>query len=392
MGYTIEDMLVSGKDRYKIELKAGRNGWSNSISWLLMVEDMTILQHFSGKELAVTTGLGFQTEEALMALVRSLHERSAAGLLVNTGYYVKEIPASVLSFCDKNDLPLLIVPWEIYLGDLIKDASIRIFLTSEADEQISAALIRAIEQPQDRKKYEPELRAYFDLDGTFQVALVTTEGLDRMDTVERRRLAYRMQIFLGGLTHNGHFFYYDSCFVIIMNALTQAQCREILEEFAERVRKRMYDKPVYIGVSDPVTDIGNLRKAYRRARAAAGMAQAQKITPVYFGDMGVYRLLYMVDDMELLKSFCYETLGPVLEYDAAHGTEYMKTLEAFLNCEGSIKAVSEQLYVHRNTILYRVQAIKKLLPISLDDPQNHLTLRIACMLQSVLSGRSTLSP
>ena len=122
------------------------------------------------------------------------------------------------------------------------------------------------------------------------------------------------------------------------------------------------------------------------------MAQAQKITPVYFGDMGVYRLLYMVDDMDLLQSFCYETLGPVLEYDAAHGTEYMKTLETFLNCEGSIKAVSEQLYVHRNTILYRVQAIKKLLPISLDDPQNHLTLRIACMLQSVLSGRSTLSP
>ena len=76
MGYTIEDMLVSGKDRYKIELKAGRNGWSNSISWLFMVEDMTILQHFSGKELAVTTGLGFQTEEALMTLVKSLHERS----------------------------------------------------------------------------------------------------------------------------------------------------------------------------------------------------------------------------------------------------------------------------------------------------------------------------
>ena len=390
MGFTIEDMLIVGGDRYKIELKAGKNSWSNSISWLLMVEDMTILQHFSGKELAVTTGLGFQTEEALLSLVKSLHARSAAGLLVNTGYYVKEMPPSVISFCDQNDLPLLIVPWEVYLADLIKDMSIRIFLQSEADEQITAALIRALEKPEERNRYESDLLSVFDLDGSFQVALVTTGGLDRMDTVERRRLSYRMQILLTGLTHNGHFFYYDGCFVIIMNALSDPQCREILGEFADRVKKRMYDLSVYIGVSDPVKDIQNLKKAYRRAKAASGMALSRKASPVYFAEMGVYRLLYMVDDMDLLESFCYETLGPVLEYDAAHGTEYMKTLETLLKCEGSIKAISETLFVHRNTILYRIQAIKKLLPISLDDPQNHLTLRIACMLQSVLSGKSTL--
>ncbi len=390
MGFTIEDMLIVGGDRYKIELKAGKKGWSNSISWLLMVEDMTILQHFSGKELAVTTGLGFQTEETQLALVKSLHERSAAGLLVNTGYYVKEMPPSVVSFCDQNDLPLLIVPWEVYLADLIKDVSIRIFLQSEADEQISAALIRALEKPEERNRYEADLRAIFDLDGTFQIALVTTGSLDRMDTVERRRLSYRMQILLAGLTHNGHFFYYDGFFVIVMNALAESHCREILGEFSDRIRKRMYDLPVCIGVSDPVTDIQNLQKAYRRARAAAGMALARKTSPVYFAEMGVYRLLYMVDDRELLESFCYETLGPVLEYDASHGTEYMKTLETYLACEGSIKAVSESLYVHRNTILYRIQAIKKLLPISLDDPQSHLTLRIASMLQSVLSGRENL--
>ena len=34
MGFTIEDMLIVGGDRYKIELKAGKKGWSNSISWL----------------------------------------------------------------------------------------------------------------------------------------------------------------------------------------------------------------------------------------------------------------------------------------------------------------------------------------------------------------------
>ena len=62
MGFTIEDMLVVSQDRYKMKMIAGNGGWSNSISWLMMLEDLTIIHNFTGKELAVTTGLGFQRE------------------------------------------------------------------------------------------------------------------------------------------------------------------------------------------------------------------------------------------------------------------------------------------------------------------------------------------
>ena len=205
MGFTIEDMLVVSADKYHMKLEAGEKGWSNSISWLLMLEDLTIIQNFSGKELAVTTGLGFQTEEKMLDLVRELSWHNAAGLIINTGYYIRVIPEEVRKLCDHYDLPLLTVPWEVYLADMIKDMSIRIFLQSSTDEQISAALISAIESPGSRDLYEKELLPHFDLDGTFQTALITTGNLDSMDTVERKRIAYRMQLYLTNLTHNGHF-------------------------------------------------------------------------------------------------------------------------------------------------------------------------------------------
>ncbi len=383
MGFTIEDMLVVGSDRYRMELKAGRTGWSNSISWLLMLEDLTIIQNFSGKEMAVTTGLGFREESAMLDLVRALSAHNASGLIVNTGYYIMDLPASVIEYCDQNDLPLLTVPWEVYLADMIKDFSIRIFLQSSTDEQISAALIRAIEEPRERSRYAPDLLAHFDLDGTFQVALVTTGDLDSMDTVERRRLSYRMQLYLTNLTHNGHFFYYDSFFVVVMNAMTDAQTSEILEDFALRARRRMAGRPLYIGVSDQVTDIENLRTAYRRAKAAVCMSQIRGTSPVRFARMGVYRLLYMVDDRALLHAYVEQTLGPVLAYDAAHGSDYLRTLESFLRCDGSIKAMSEELYIHRNTILYRMAAIRRLLGNTLDDPDQRLACRIACMIRGM---------
>ena len=203
MGYTIEDMLVVSQEKYQMELIAGHSGWSNSISWLLMLEDVTIIHNFRGKELAVTTGLGFQTEESLLELVELLSEKSASGLIINTGYYIKIIPKSVTDYCNENGLPLLTVPWEIYLADMIKDLSFRLFLQSTADEQISAALISAIEHPEAKERYHDELLPYFDLDGSFQIALATTGNLDRMDTVERKRMSYRMQIYLTNLTLTG---------------------------------------------------------------------------------------------------------------------------------------------------------------------------------------------
>lgn len=92
MGFTVEDMLIIARDKYKMELVAGQNGWANSISWLLMVEDTTIMENFKGKELAVTMGAGFRTEQDLLSLVEILDRHHAAGLVINTGYYVKEIP------------------------------------------------------------------------------------------------------------------------------------------------------------------------------------------------------------------------------------------------------------------------------------------------------------
>ena len=47
MGFTIQDMLILSKDQYQMELIAGKNGWSNSISWALMLEDIATINHFA---------------------------------------------------------------------------------------------------------------------------------------------------------------------------------------------------------------------------------------------------------------------------------------------------------------------------------------------------------
>ena len=380
MGFTVEDMMVVSKDRYRMKLVAGSSGWSNSISWLLMLEEITITHNFTGKELAVTTGLGFQDTPSLMALARQLVKHHSSGLLINTGRYILEIPEELTAFCDANDFPLLTVPWDVILADLIKDLSIRIFLQSDTDEQITQALIHAIEYPQDRDDYSRHLLSHFDIDGTFQVVTISTGDLDQMDTVDRRRLSYRMHLYLSNLTHNGHFFYYDSVFVLVINALTDEEVRRIVTGFERNLHNRMPDRRIVTGISDPVMDISRLQTAYRRSRAALDMAWDFGRDIQYFADMGLYRLLYLLSDHDLLADMSVRQLLPLIEYDRKHNSEYVLTLENYLLCGGSIQAAADAMFTHKNTILYRMGNIRRILGTDLETQEDRMKYQIACLI------------
>ncbi len=380
MGFTVEDMRIVAAEKYKMELVAGRNGWANSISWLLMVEDTTITDSFVGKELVVTTGLGFKTEDKLIELIKILNDHHCAGLVINTGPYINRIPIDVMKIADKYDLPLLTVPWEVSMAEMIKDLTVRIFLQSQTDEQLSSAFIKAIEHPAARDEYREELSTSFDVDGRFQVAAFTTETLDSMDTMDRKRVGYRLQIYLENISHNAHFLYYDGLFLLIFNAVDDGPRDEIIDGFLVRVKNRMADRDVFVGLGSAVTDVENLEISYKRARYAAKYAMRYKEPIRRFDDLGLEKILYSVSDRLIPKEMGEDLLKPIIEYDEKHDSDLVKTLKLYLKNNGSIGKVSEEMFIHKNTILYRMGKIKELLSCDLEDGDERLKYYLATLI------------
>lgn len=74
--------------------------------------------------------------------------------------------------------------------------------------------------------------------------LITTEGLDSMDTLDRKRIGYRLQIYMENVSHNAHFFYYNGYFAVIMNEVSETQKEDIIQGFLMRTRHRMPDKTI----------------------------------------------------------------------------------------------------------------------------------------------------
>ena len=62
----------------------------------------------------------------------------------------------------------------------------------------------------------------------------------------------------------------------------------------------------------------------------------------------------------VLRSFTERLLGPLAEYDARHHAELLPTLRSFLACDGSWSACASRMYVHVNTVRYRIGRIEAL--------------------------------
>ncbi len=157
----------------------------------------------------------------------------------------------------------------------------------------------------------------------------------------------------------------------------------------EEIRRRLPHLLVSVATGCTVTDPSNLHQTYQEAQDAMVVGRAL-YTPgfcVRYDDLGFYRLLFEVPT-ERLERYCDDILGPLLEYDRRRNGSLVKTLDVYLGCGCNSARAARQLYVHYNTLRYRLSQIK-LLTGPLDGYRaRRLTLEVALQAREVVTSRS----
>ncbi|MDQ7025960.1 MAG: helix-turn-helix domain-containing protein [Anaerolineae bacterium] len=161
---------------------------------------------------------------------------------------------------------------------------------------------------------------------------------------------------------------------------------KLAEAFARDINRQYANNHLAIGLGQPARDVGAWRTSYRDAVQARDLAiRLQTDTPLYIGDLGVYQLILSLSDRDKLTDFRDHTLGKLNEYDMRQNADLIKTLEAFFNCHGNLSQTAEQLIVHRNTLLYRMNRINQIAGIDLNRPETRLALHLALTIRRLLS-------
>jgi PucR family transcriptional regulator, purine catabolism regulatory protein len=105
---------------------------------------------------------------------------------------------------------------------------------------------------------------------------------------------------------------------------------------------------------------------------------------IYYHDFSSYHLLTQTFDQEKLIEFFHDHLGKLYEYDQLNKTNLMQTLIAFYESNTHVENTAKRLFLHRNTIIYRLEKIKEILPVVFDKETPNFNLQLALKIYQVL--------
>ncbi len=158
------------------------------------------------------------------------------------------------------------------------------------------------------------------------------------------------------------------------------------EEELEAIAKRLVDNllmeamiKVRVGYGNPVVQIGDIASSFREAKMAIQVGRvfyAEKET-ISYGRLGIGRLIYQLP-MSLCEMFIKEVFGEEIP-DILDDEEAMSTINKFFENNLNISETARQLYVHRNTLVYRLERIEKAIGLDIRTFDDAMTFRIAVM-------------
>ena len=94
-------------------------------------------------------------------------------------------------------------------------------------------------------------------------------------------------------------------------------------------------------------------------------------------DLGSFQLLLSLQDSEALRLYCDSLLGPLEDGEGAYGNELLRSLEAFIECNGQWETAARRLYCHRHTLRYRVRRIEELTGRDLSSARDRIEFWLA---------------
>ncbi|MFF3112079.1 helix-turn-helix domain-containing protein [Kitasatospora sp. NPDC057904] len=155
---------------------------------------------------------------------------------------------------------------------------------------------------------------------------------------------------------------------------------ETARQAAERLA-RLTGFPVTVGAGRPAAGPPAIAASYaeglRCLRALRVLGRAgEGASARALGFLGV-----LLGDGHDVDGFVGATLGPLLDYDARRGTELVRTLRAYFDCGGSLTRAKDELHVHVNTVVQRLDRVEALLGRDWNVPERSLELQLALRLQ-----------
>ena len=363
----------------RIRLVAGTSGLYRKLSWPHICVMPSISQWLHGGELLFITGSSFETDEnTLMMLVHESVQEKLAGIVLLVGGESRlTITDAIRRYADENEFPLFEMPWDLKLVDVIQEISEMIIAQKELGDTKQRFFFELLFSADRSRKYE-HLTALYGIPARSHLAVailhpVPGRGVNLPDLLYK--LSYHQALnsdipdtALIPAKHIGNIV----CLIMANSEKSARRVCATLEHFAGSFAMDYYAPdslklaisriaPSSISVQSLYGEASMALRVITQAHAGAGANQ------MYYEQLGICKLFFEIPD-DVREAFCQEHLGPLLQEDRSNHSNLVDTLRCYLAGGCNALQAAQQLFIHKNTLAYRLNRIKNILNVDLADP------------------------
>ena len=376
------------------------------VRWVHAAEVSDVGRLLRGGELVLSTGIALPGSAAgLTDYVAGLAGAGVAGLAIELGQrYIGSLPPALVAAAEARGIPLIVFEREVPFVAITEAVHKRIIDAQFAELQ--AARRESVER-QAHRMLLGAIIEQADLDAAVAtsrceamgvpvtgrrlvavVARIPDAGawlaahaavLEAAEAVADACRAARIPALVGSLD--------DVRVGALLSLAADADADEVLRQLSARLAALFTERPrptpdlPVLGVGAPVSGLPEARHALLDAREVADVAiRHPDGRPFYrLPDLRLRGLLHLLRDDPRLLSFAARELGPLLSYDAAHGTSLVSDLAAYLEAGGNKAAAASRAHLARPTFYQRLRLIEHVLGVPLSSPESRASLHVALL-------------
>ena len=161
------------------------------------------------------------------------------------------------------------------------------------------------------------------------------------------------------------------------------EIEKLARSIADTLGTEFYAK---VAIGTAVDNIKDLARSYKEAQTAieVGKVFDTEKTVISYENLGIGRLIY-----QLPTTLCEMFLQEVFKYGSLESLDHetLMTIQCFFENNLNVSETSRKLFVHRNTLVYRLEKIRKLTGLDLREFDNAITLKVALMVKRYLTTK-----
>lgn len=222
-------------------------------------------------------------------------------------------------------------------------------------------------------------RIGFDLEQKVRLVAFRAAGLEGMDSIQRRSVQDLISLRIEGRNQRGAVSVISDVVYLVLQvtSATLEGTRVMVEEMIGQCERQLR-LPLQAAIGAPLDGLGDLFKGRRAAERLLSIISRDGASSITTHDeMRAESVLAEI--VEVMNERAHLLAGGVAaldQSDETKGTEYLNTLQVYFDAGGDLSVSAKKLFLHRNTLKYRLGRIYELFDIDLNDPIERLVAEL----------------